>query len=52
MLKSGIYGKYWGMMNKIMDKLMAGTLEVGGITIKSITTLDSFRNKNLNIKIR
>ncbi|MBT2701335.1 hypothetical protein J7E79_29200 [Bacillus sp. ISL-40] len=35
-----------------MDKLMAGTLEVGGITIKSLTTLDSFRNQDLNIKIR
>ncbi|MEH7505454.1 hypothetical protein V7152_26250 [Neobacillus drentensis] len=36
-----------------MDKLMAGRLEVGGITtIDSLTTLNSFRNKNLNIKIR
>ena len=38
--------------NKIMDKLMAGTLEVGGITITSVTTLNSFRNENLNIKIK
>lgn len=35
-----------------MDKLMAGTLEVGSITINSLTTLNSFKNKNLNIKIR
>lgn len=35
-----------------MDKLLSGTLEVGNFIIKDDITLSSFKNKNLDIKIR
>ncbi|MEH7085954.1 hypothetical protein V7139_24900 [Neobacillus drentensis] len=35
-----------------MAKLMKGMLEIGGISINHLTTLNSFRDKNPNIKIR